>query len=186
MNFIQKIVEAYDGHYSQDVMKKFHTPGGMMTYQPTSGLIQVGGSEISINFKEAGGILRATDPVRIILRLKGDFKRNLSISPCSYLDYILDALFFSKGINIPKKIRNQFSFRGNKKLIEQLVSDEEFTDAILDEFVYITLNSDKPERLMLTPAYGIRDLNHFDNLISILKIIEAKIKSNAPNNGYDQ
>ena len=175
MNFIEKIVEEYNGKYSEDVLKKIYTPGGIATYQPKCGIINVDGSEIRIIFKEAGGILNPTDPIRILLKLKTNFKRKLSIFPTSYFDYFIDIFFHSKSQEIPKSIGSQFSFRGDKKLIAMLLRDEEFPEKIKDENIYITIDKKNNTNLVLTPAFGIENINHFRKMVEILKIVEAKI-----------
>lgn len=179
MNFLQQIVDAYDGEYWQDPLKKIHSPGGLITYQPKGGILNIDGTKIIINFKEAGGVSRPIEPIRIILKLKQDPNKVLSIYPCTYGSYLLDLIFKHKGLNIPKKVSNQFSFRGNKQLIMELVKDPAFCISLMGESIYITLNKKKPKNLLLTPEYGIYSLEHFDKLILILKTIEAKINESA-------
>jgi len=177
MNFIQKIVEKYEGSYNEELTKKFYSPGGTLTYQPKSGLIKVGGTKIRIEHKEAGGAMPTTDPIRIVLFLESDYKQILSIYPSINLNYITDLIFQSKNLKIPKEIRKQFSFRGNQELIKKLALDNTFCDSINNEDIYITLDRTYPKSLMLTPAYGIENMEHFEKLILITKRIELHIKS---------
>ena len=85
-------------------------------------------------------------------------------------------IFYHKGLEIPKKVRRQFSFRGNKELIKKVVLDQGFCENILNEEIYLVIEKRFPMSLMLTPAYGIYSLEQFDKLLLILKHIEAKIK----------
>ena len=50
MNFIEKIVEKYNGEYSEDPIKRFNWIGGKITYQPKSGLIEVDGTKLKVSF----------------------------------------------------------------------------------------------------------------------------------------
>lgn len=177
MNFIEQLVEKYDGKYSEELTKRFYTPGGKITYQPKNGLINIDGTKIKISLNEAGGIMRSTDPIRVVLFLDKDYKKELSIYPGVLLNYIIDFIFQPKGLKIPKFVRKQYSFRGNYELIKKLAADKVFCEAIVDDNIYITLDKKFPKSLMLTPAYGIYDLDHFENLILILKRIELSIKN---------
>jgi hypothetical protein len=72
MNFIEKIVEKYNGEYNEEQIKRFNGIGGKITYQPKSGVIEVDGTKLKISFKEAGGVMRTSDPIRIDLFLDKD------------------------------------------------------------------------------------------------------------------
>jgi hypothetical protein len=177
MNFIEQLVEKYEGKYSEELTKRFYTTGGKITYQPKNGLIDIDGTKIKISFNEAGGIMRSTDPIRVVLFLDKDYKQELSIYPGILLNYITDLIFQPKSLNIPKFVRKQYSFRGDYTLIKKLASDSIFCESIVADNIYITLDRKYPKSLMLTPAYGIYDLEHFENLILILKRIELSIKN---------
>ena len=87
-------------------------------------------------------------------------------------------LFFQpKSLKIPKKVSRQFSFRGNKALIKKLATDSIFCNAILDENIYITIRKNSTKKLIITPAFGIDDMVHFDKLVFILKRIENILTS---------
>ncbi|ETN93956.1 hypothetical protein [Zhouia amylolytica] len=176
MNFVQQIVESHGGAYSQEPLKKVHSPKGLITYQPKRGKIEVNGTQIEIHFKESGGVSGSVEPIRIILKLKNDIKNNLSIYPSTYLIYLTDLLAQPKNLNIPKEIKQQFSFRGDKELIKKIVADSRFCSSILNEFIYISLFRSKPKQIMLTPEYGLESVEHFNKLITALIIIEEKIK----------
>ena len=45
-----------------------------------------------------------------------------------------------------------------------------------DERLYILIWKKKPKHLVLTPAHGIDGVEHFEKILSILKIIQSKIK----------
>ena len=177
MNFIQKIVEKYGGDYSEELTKRFNWFGQKITYQPKFGVIKVGGTLISINLKEAGGAMRTTDPIRIVLFLDKDYGTKLSVYPSINLNIITDLIFQPKSLKVPKLIKKQFSFRGDFSLIKKLLANKLFYESISNEDIYLTLDKTFPQSLMLTPAYGIYSMEHFDKLITILKQIEATIKS---------
>ena len=177
MNFIEKIVENYNGEYTEEPIKRFNWIGGKITYQPKSGLIEVDGSKLKVSFKEAGGVMKSTDPIRIVLFLDKDYNARLSVYPSLVLNYFSDIIWQPKSLNIPKSIKKQFSFRGNYDLIKKLASDELFCETILNEEIYITLDNRFPKSLMVTPAYGIYDMEHFQKLVLIAKRIEFNIKN---------
>jgi hypothetical protein len=178
MHFIEQLTKKYNGKYSADLTKVFYSPSGKITYQPKKGIIEVDGTKIKIAYNEAGGTMRSTEPVRIILMLDKDYDKKLDIFPSIYFNYITDLIFQPKGLTIPKRLKRQFSFRGNPELLKKLVTDKPFCDALLDENFFLILDDEYPMSLMLTPAYGIMDLAHFEKMILILKKIEFYIKSN--------
>ena len=175
MNFIEQLVDRYDGHYSEDPIKKTYTPGGKHTFQPKRGIFLVEGTKITISYNDVGGAFRSTDPIRIVLHLDKNYHLDFSMYPSINLNRITN-YFYHKGLEIPKRVRRQFSFRGNKELIKKVVLDGKFCENILNEEVYLVIEKRFPKSLMLTPAYGIYSLEQFDKLIFILKHIEARIK----------
>ncbi len=177
MNFIQQLVEKYNGDYSQELTKTFHSPMGTLTYQPKEGIIVVDGTKIKISLNEAGGAMRTTDPFRIVLFLDKDYYKRLEIYPSINFNYLTDLLFQPKGLVIPKVLKRRFSFRGDVELLKKLVSDRIFCDNLMHEEFYLTLDDKFPKSLMLTPAYGIFGIEHFEKMIVLLKRIEYYIKA---------
>ncbi|OIQ26996.1 MAG: hypothetical protein BM564_13530 [Bacteroidetes bacterium MedPE-SWsnd-G2] len=177
MSFIKEIVDAYDGGYLEEVKKKFYSPGGQFSYQPMKGVITVDGTKISISFNETQGVLSPVDPVRIILHL--DVKSNISLNifPSTYWDSIVNYFAYPKPNNGSKKLNSQFSFRGDKQLINKLLIDQVFIENIVDEYFYITINKSDTNKVLLTPAHGIQNLDHFKKMMNVLKQIESQIKA---------
>lgn len=178
MNFIQQLVEKYNGEYSSELTKTFYSPMGKLTYQPKQGTIVVDETKIKISFKEAGGAMRNTEPIRIVLFLDKNYSKRLSIYPSLNLNYITDLFLQPKGLVIPKLLKRQFSFRGDSELLKNLVKDQIFCETLLNEEFYLTLNDRFPKSLMLTPANGIYDIEHFEKIIVLLKTTESYIKCN--------
>ena len=177
MNIIQELTEKYSGKYSEDLNKSVNSPIGKYTFQPKSGIIEVDGTKISISLNEVGGANPATEPFRMTLYLDKAYETQLTIFPKTFWNKILDALLPKRNEFIPKPIRKQFWFNGHKGLLNALVSDKIFTDNILNERVFIKTVKKPTHRIVLTPEFGIRDIDQFEKFVSILKRIENKIKS---------
>lgn len=75
-------------------------------------------------------------------------------------------------------VNKQFSFQGDNQLIQKLGIDDSFCSKIQDEKIFILIGKKHPKRIVLTPAHGIDDIEHFEKLLSILKLIEEKIVGN--------
>ena len=176
MNSIQELTEKYKGKYSEDFPKKINSPIGKYIYQPKSGVIEVGGTKISITLNEVSEAMPVTEPFRISLHLDKVYETELVIYPKDLWNNFLDFILPKRTDYIPKSIRKQFSFGGNKNLLKQLLSDITFTEKIINERIYIT-TGDKPiNKIILTPQYGIKDMEQFEKFVHILKQIENKIK----------
>lgn len=176
MNFIQLLVEKYNGEYSAELTKTFYSPIGKFTYQPKQGIIEIDGTKIKISLNETGGAMATVEPVRIVLFLDKDYSKRLNIYPSIKLNYITDLFLQPKGLVIPKALKRQFSFRGDKELLKSLITDQVFCDTLVNEEFYLTLDDHFPKSLMLTPAYGIYDTEHFEKMILLLKRAESYIK----------
>lgn len=177
MNIIKELTEKYDGKYSEDVAKGINSPSGKYLYHPKSGIIEVDGTKISINLNEVGGAARATEPFRITLHLDKIYDTKLTILPKSLWNRFLDFILTKRREFIPKSIRKQFSFSGNKELLKQLTTDKVFTESIINERVYIRTVDKPTNRIVLTPEYGIKDIDQFEKFVSVLKRIENSVKT---------
>lgn len=176
MNSIQKLTEKYSGKYSEDVTKSVNSPAGKYVYQPKNGIIEVDGTKISINLDEVSGAMPVSEPFRITLHLDKTYETELTVFPKDLWNNFVEFILPKRSAFIPKPIRKQFWFGGNKNLIKQLASDNVFTENIINERVYIETGDKPVNRIVLTPEYGIRDINQFEKFVSVLKTIENKIK----------
>jgi hypothetical protein len=89
----------------------------------------------------------------------------------------LDFILPKRRAFIPKPILKQFWFGGNIDLLKQLSSDKTFMESIINERIYIE-SIDKPtNRIVLTPEYGIKDIEQFEKFIIVLKQIEKQIRT---------
>ena len=177
MNIIQELTEKYSGKYSEDLTKSVNSPIGKYIYQPKNGIIEVDGTKISINLNEVGGAMPVTEPFRIILHLDKTYDTELTVFPKGLWKKLLDSILPKRRAFIPKAIFKQFWFGGNKDLIKQLVSDKNFTENIKNERIYIKTGKKPTNRIVLTPEYGIKDVDQFEKFVSVLKRIENKIKN---------
>ncbi len=176
MNSIQELTEKYKGEYSEEYPKSVNSPIGKYMCQPKSGVIEVDGTKISITLNEVSGGMPVTEPFRITLHLDKVYETELVIYPKDFWNNFLDFIIPKRKGFIPKSIRKQFWFGGNKDLLKQLVSDMTFTEKIINERIYIA-TGDKPiNQIVLTPQYGIKDMEQFEKFVYILKQIENKIK----------
>lgn len=173
MNIIEELVEKYGGKYSAEQSKNIYTPNGRFSFNPKKGLIEINGSKFLIKINAVAGAIPIAEPFRIILFLTQDYPfDNLEISPLTYLQKISRFIFLSNSYPIKK----QFLFRGYKPLIKVLLNDIEFYQNLIDEKVYLRIDRENPQHLILTPAFGIKDLTQVEKHLEILKTIETKIK----------
>ena len=177
MNIIQELTEKYNGKYSEDLSKSVNSPIGKYIYQPKNGIIEVDGTKISINLNEVGGAMQVNEPFRITLHLDKFYETKLDISPKGLWYCFLDLVLPKRREFIPNPIRKQFWFDGNIDLLKQLASDKLFAKSITNEKIYIGTREKPTNRIVLTPAYGINDIEQLEKFISILKQIENKIKN---------
>jgi len=176
MSIIQELTEKYNGKYSEDPTTSFNSPAGKYSYQPKTGIINIDGTKISINLNEVGGAMYGTEPFRITLYLDKKYRIEFNMFPKSLWNSFLDFINPSQAISIPRSVRREFSFGGNKNLINQLVSDKVFIENIKSEHIYIGTIENPTNRIVLTPMHGIKDIAYFEKYVTILKQIECKIK----------
>jgi len=178
MNIIQELTEKYSGKYSEDLTKNVNSPIGKYAYQPKSGILEVDGTKISINLNEVDGAMPVTEPFRITLHLDKTYETELNVYPKDLWNEFLDFILPKRRAFVPKQILKQFWFGGNIDLIKHIVSDKTFTKNIINEKIYIeTMPNKLTDRIVLTPEYGIKDIEQFEKFVSILKRIEIKIKT---------
>ena len=177
MNIIQELTDKYNGKYSEDLTKNVNSPIGKYIYQPKNGIIEVDGTKISINLNEVGGAMPVTEPFRITLHLDKTYETKLTIFPKDLWNTFLDFILPKRRAFVPKPILKQFWLGGNKYLLKQLASDKIFTENIINERIYIETGDKPTNRIVLTPEYGIKDIDQFEKFVSVLKQIENKIKT---------
>ncbi|PHR72195.1 MAG: hypothetical protein COA67_05135 [Lutibacter sp.] len=177
MNIIEELIEKYNGKYSEDLTKSLNSPIGKYVYQPKKGVIHVDGTKISINLNDVGGAMPVTEPFKIILHLDKMYEYKLIIFPKGLGNKLLDLILPKRSEFIPKAMRKQFLFEGNKDLLKQLTSDKIFAENIINERIYIGTGKKPTNRIVLTPEYGINDIEQFEKFVSILKRIEYQIKT---------
>ncbi|WP_040253229.1 hypothetical protein [Psychroserpens mesophilus] len=178
MSIIQEITEKYNGEYSENPTASFNSPAGKYSYQPKKGIINIDGSKISINLNEVGRAMYGTEPFRITLYLDNEYQTEFNLFPKDLWNKFLDFLFPKRRAFVPPKILKQFWFGGDIKLIRKITSDKLFNDSIIDERIYIeTMPGKSTNRIVLTPERGINNIEHFEKFISILKLVENKIKN---------
>jgi hypothetical protein len=177
MNIIQELTEKYSGKYSEDLNKSVNSPIGKYVYQPKNGIIEVDGTKISINLNEVGGANPVTEPFRITLHLDKTYATELTIFPKDLWNEFLDFILPKRRAFIPKPILKQFWFGGNIDLLKQLASDKIFTENLINEKIYIETGKKPTDRIILTPEYGIKNIDQFEKFVSLLKRIENKIKN---------
>ena len=176
MNLIKKFIEKHEGIYLKDNKVSIYSPGGKLTYQKQQGILIIDGSKICINFSEASDAARTADPIKIILYLDKKYDATLTIFPKNRWGNLKDFLFPKKTKFIPRKLRRQFFFGGDESIYRKLIESKKFIEDILWEMFYIRIVHKKQSRIILTPAYGIYDIEHFEKTIRILKHIEKVIK----------
>ncbi len=181
MNIIEELTRKYQGSYSEEQAKNVNSPIGKYIYQPKTGLIEIDGSKIGVNIDSVDGAIPVAEPFRITLYLDKNYQTDLTMFPKSAWNRMTDLVFPKHKENLPKRIRHQFSFFGERNLIKQLGSNPEFINGLMNEKIYIRKERKKADRIVLTPANGIEDIEQFEKYISLLKIIEKVIKTGGNN-----
>ena len=168
MNLINELTEKYGGKYSENEITEFSSPIGRYTYQPKKGKIEIDGKKFSFNLNEIGGATPITEPYRIILFLENNTKE-LEIFPRNKLQRLL----FKIQEKDSPEIRKNFILKGKKNCLENLIKDSILNKKLKGERVYIKVDRKFPKSLMLTPEYGIDNLNQFEKYLKILLRIES-------------
>lgn len=177
MNIIQKIVEKYSGEYIEFDEKVFHTPEGKYVTQLQEGKVTIGkrkfaisqNKSIGINFNVGKSDSLFNEPMHLFLYLDKN-ERKLNIYPKTK---------FQKAISFiahPKTI-NHFVFKGENYLINQLEQDHGLKDNLKNENIYISINEKYPNKIMLTPKNGIKNISTFEKYTAILNVIADKINT---------
>ena len=177
MNIIKELTAKYSGKYSEDLTKNISSPIGKYVYQPKTGIIEVDGTKISINLNEVSGAMPVTEPFRITLHLDKTYETEFTLFPKDSWNQFLNFIRPKRRAFVPKPILKQFSLRGDLDLLKQLASDKIFTESIIDERIYIETGFNSTNRIVLTSAFGVKDIDQFEKFVSILKRIENKIKT---------
>lgn len=179
MNIIEEIAKKYEGNYTEESIRGSNYPSGKYTFHPQEGVIIIGDSKIILNIKAVGGAARTAEPYRIVLFLDKDYQKKLEIFPkTSFQKFI--ALFNSNhSTGIRESIQKQFRISGDNLLIEQLLNDHAFCQNILGEKIFILIGKKYPKRIVLSPSYGIDNLDQFEKYLAILQQIEMKVKCNS-------
>ncbi len=176
MSILEELVEKYGGNYQESPKVSINFPSGKHSFQPQKGLLIVDGSKISISITEVSDAARTAEPFRITLYFDKVYKTTLTMYPKSIWNRLKDVLFPSKTRFIPRKVDKQFYIDVNKKVCEKLVNNKVFVENILNEQIYIRTQHENITRIILTPAYGINDVEHLEKFITVLKQIEKVIK----------
>lgn len=175
MNIIEELVKKYEGEYAEEPKKASILPGGRYSFHPQKGVIELDKTKISINIKAVGGASQTAEPYRFILYLDKDYGKKLEIFPKGNFKRLIE--YVANIFSPPSKVINKkYSFKGDSDLISKLKRDKSFCKKMENEKLYILIWKKKPKHLVLTPAHGIDGVEHFEKILSILKIIESKIK----------
>lgn len=172
MNIFEEISSKYKGFFNEEGKKVVSGPEGKLFFDAKETVVNVKGSLITLY---STGAVGAADPIRIILFLKKDSETDLTIFPKSWNKKFIEFFIPRKSLEIPSKIRNQFAFGGNENLIKELISDRIFIEDLLNENIYIVINKKTSRNILLTPAFGLKNLKQFDKYVDILKTIESKL-----------
>jgi len=175
MNIVEEISKKYEGQYNEEAFRGSNYPSGKYTFHPQEGIIQIGDSKVIINIKAVGGAARTAEPYRIVLFLDKDYQKKLEIFPKTTFQKFIGLFNSNHSTGIRDSIRKQFRITGDKSLTEQLLNDQKFCENIIGEKIYILIGQKYPKRIILSPSYGIDDLDQFEKFLAILQQIESKI-----------
>lgn len=167
MNVIQEITEKYSGHYSEEPERKTHTISGLFTNQLIQGQFEVKGAKIKLVLNDVGGATPEVEPFQLYHYLGEKVSVNLNIYPKSFWTKVFSNLSPSKC--------NHLSFKGNKVLIKDLLSDPLFLEDVKDEEMYIRI--DTKNRIQATQERGFHTVEHIEKYIRILIRVEKAIKN---------
>lgn len=176
MSILKELTEKYDGLYEEDPKMSINFPSGKHSYQLQKGLFVIDGSKISISINQVSDAARTAEPFRITLYFDKVYKTTLTMYPKSIWNRLKDVVFPSKTRFIPRKVNRQFYFNVDKRICEKLVNNKVFVENILNEQIYIRTQHENITRIILTPAYGINDVEHLEKFVTVLKQIEKVIK----------
>lgn len=180
MNLIKDFAEKHNGYYEEENINNIFSLLGRMVYQPKTAKFLIAGSRISINLDEVGGAIPTAEPYRITLHLNNKIRESLEIYPITFLEKLILRLLPSKN----KILKTKYVFKGNEKLISQIVNDELLIKLLQKQNLYIRIPYENTSKIILTPPHGIESAAQLKSFIEILKSIEVKIKSNELSRNY--
>lgn len=60
MNLIEELVKKYEGSYADETKKSSIYASGHYSFHPQNGVLELGGTKISINLNAVGGAIKKT------------------------------------------------------------------------------------------------------------------------------
>lgn len=175
MGVIREFVRKYGGEYKEMPLKATNTTIGHYTFQPKEGHVLFNGSHLFLFINDVGGANPISEPFRMRLRLKTSTKFNLSVVTRSFWNRIFSRIHSKKKSVLPKSIRRQYKFSGSEKLIERLGNNKELMSELNSAFVYLQLNNERPDIILITPERGFAKIEDLERLARILKLVESEI-----------
>ena len=177
MNIIQKIVEKYNGQYNEFDEKVFHTQQGKYITQLQEGKVTIDNikfaiaqnKSIGINFNVGKSDNLFNESIHLYLYLDKNEKK-LNIYPKTKIQKIISCVVNSMAIN-------PFVFKGETYLVDQLKQNRELIDKLKNENIYISISEKYPNKIMMTPKNGIKNISAFEKYIAILNLIAEKINT---------
>ena len=176
MNIVEQFVKKYEGDYQESPKVSINFPNGKHSFQKQKGLLFVDGSKISINITEVSDAARTAEPFRIAIYFDKVYRTTFTMYPKSIWNRLSDLIFKGKTRFIPKNVKKQFYIDTDQKVCRKLVNNKIFVESILNEKIYIRTVHNKVTTIILTPAYGIRDVEQLEKFVIVLKEIEIAFK----------
>lgn len=175
MSLIKQLCEKYGGTYSADDKKGVRTTEGVMKFQFRKGEFLFEGEKIEIRIDEMGGSAYGTNPYQLILTLENPSRKTFRIHPKYFIDKVVDVVLRRKTKFIPKPLRGSFQLTGDRELVEKVMLDHHIGQLMLGQKFTSFIEEKNPNKLVLCPSRGIRNLEEAELFVGLLKRIGDKV-----------
>ncbi len=175
MNIIKEICTKHNGIYSTEERKNLTTSKGAMVFQFQKGEFVFEGKRMILMIDDTGGTFHGTNPFRFILSIENPKNKTIRIYPKFFIDKVFDLILNRTTNFIPKELRKKFQFNGDRKLLDKILADRNIVQLLMEQNLTIFIENKNPNRLILSPSRGIRNIEQAELFIELLKRVGEKI-----------
>ena len=174
MSVLKELIGLLKGEYSEEEIKKGHTPGGTFISQNSQGLIKKDGYYIKIycfnNMGTRASGTRDGSPYRIIFTIPLILKKSQTIFPKTLIQKMIDGL--STRTNLSEKSKpllKKYSLKGNKEFVSYVLNDDFLTKTLPKHNVYISSSiRERTSTMALVPNESVINIEDLRILYDIM------------------
>jgi len=185
MNTLNELIDLLNGEYSEEEVKKGHTPGGTFISQNSQGTIKKEKYTIKIYCFSNKGIrdsrTRDGSPYKIVLILPLELKKPQTIFPKTFFQKLTSNSMMKNSLTkSAKQLLKKYSLNENRELANYILNDSFLTENLPKHNLYISSDIQKKiSTLNLRPNESVIEVEDLKKLYDIMNrlgeiIIEHK------------